>query len=85
MQAITPALPSLYQELIDTFAALPPQNRAEEEFWHYDFDIVRYRGHSRQELVILESTPRLNGETLLPGANLVVRRTRIFCPDVSSI
>lgn len=68
---------TMHQDLIDTFAVLPPQNRAEEEFWQYDFDIVRYRGHGRQELVILESTPKFNGETLLPGANLVVRRTRI--------
>lgn len=68
---------TMHQDLIDTFTELPPRNSAEEEFWQYDFDIVRYRGHGRQELVILESTPRLNGETLLPSANLVVRRTQI--------
>lgn len=68
---------TMHQDLIDTFAELPPRNSWEEEFWQYEFDIVRYQGHGRQELVILESTPRLNGETLLPAANLVVRRTRI--------
>lgn len=68
---------TMHQDLVDTFALFPPQNAAEEKFWEYEFDIVRYCGHGRQELVIVESTPRLNGETLLPAANLVVRRTRI--------
>ncbi len=68
---------TMHQDLIDTFAVLPPTTSWEAEFWQYECEVVYYKGHGRYEIVILESTPQLNGETLLPASNLVLQRTRI--------
>lgn len=67
--------PSLYQSIELAFAALPPINREEAAFWHFQTHITTDKAHGRLERRTLQSTPALNDYLEWPGVAQILRRT----------
>lgn len=67
---------TLYDDISAAFTVLPPHGSCEQEYWQYEVVTVPYYGHSRTELLTLESTTALNSYLPFPGIAQVVRRTR---------
>lgn len=68
--------PTLYQDIVQAFSALPPTSSWEQEFWAYERAISQESGHGRSDYRLLESTTALNDYVHWPGAKRVLRRTR---------
>lgn len=67
--------PSLYQAIELAFAALPPINQEEADFWQFQTHITTDKAHGRLERRTLESTTALKDYLAWPGVAQVLRRT----------
>lgn len=75
LMVVKPNQRTLYQDIQWAFAALPPLNRDEQDFWAYQRHETHDRGHGRLEHRTLESTTGLNDYLTWPGVAQVLRRT----------
>jgi predicted transposase YbfD/YdcC len=75
LMAVKRNQPSLYQAIELGFDALPPINREEAAFWHFESYTTYDKQHGRLEKRTLVSTCALNDYVQWPGLAQVLRRT----------